>query len=77
VAELTETVEARAAAIEAAYGEIVAALPDGWTRRDFAQRALSHPDHACLFLRLDGKDYRPLLWQQVRPAADRTPHHVE
>lgn len=29
VTELTETVEARAATIEAAYGEIVASLPDG------------------------------------------------
>lgn len=77
VAELTETVEARTATIESAYREIVAALPDGWTRRDFAQHAVAHPDRGCLFLRLDGKDYRPLLWQQVRPAADRTPHLVE
>jgi RNA ligase len=77
VAELTTTVEARATKIEKAYGEIVAELPGGWTRRDFAERASRHPDRAFLFLRLDGKDYRPLLWQQVRPAADWTPHTVE
>jgi RNA ligase len=27
----------------------------------------------ALFLRLDGKDYRPGLWQLVRPAGDVTP----
>jgi RNA ligase len=70
VATLTTTVEARAAQVETAYGEIVADLPAGWTRRDFAERAVRHPDRGLLFLRLDGKDYRPLLWQQARPAPD-------
>jgi RNA ligase len=31
------------------------------------------PGGAALFLRLDGKDYRPGLWQLVRPAGDMTP----
>ncbi|MBE1484806.1 RNA ligase [Plantactinospora soyae] len=73
VAELTATVEARTAKIETAYREIVAELPEGWTRRDFAERAGRHPERAYLFLRLDGKDYRPLLWQRIRPSADWTP----
>ncbi|MGI5147757.1 RNA ligase [Plantactinospora sp. CA-294935] len=77
VAELTATVEARATKIEQAYGELVAGLPVGWTRRDFAERAARHPERAFLFLRLDGRDYRPLLWQQARPPADWTPHHGE
>ncbi|HEY0696637.1 MAG TPA: RNA ligase [Micromonospora sp.] len=76
-AELTSAVEARVAAVESAYGEIIAGLPAGGTRRDFAAQALTHPDRAALFLRLDGRDYRPLLWQQVRPPADRTPHNLE
>ncbi|WP_323374018.1 RNA ligase [Plantactinospora alkalitolerans] len=76
VAELTTAVEARAVKIEQAYRDIVAELPDGWTRRDFAERAARHPERAFLFLRLDGKDYHPLLWQQVRPSADRTLHKV-
>lgn len=76
-AGLTATVEARAAEIEAAYGEIVAGLPHGWTRRDFAGRALAHPERAALFLRLDGRDYHSLLWQRARPAGDRTPHNPE
>lgn len=77
VAALTASVEARAAQIEQAYGEIVAGLPDGWTRRDFAAHAARHPDAGHLFLRLDGRDYRPRLWQQVRPSADWTPHGHE
>ncbi|MFI6761462.1 RNA ligase [Micromonospora sp. NPDC050417] len=75
--ELTATVQARSDAIESAYGEIVAGLPDGWTRRDFAGRALAHPERAALFLRLDNRDYRSLLWQQARPTGDRTPHSPE
>ncbi|ROT31584.1 RNA ligase [Micromonospora sp. HM5-17] len=77
VAELTASVEARAAQIEQAYGEIMAELPAGWTRRDFAARAARHPDRGLLFLRLDGRDYRSRLWRQVRPAADWTPHDQE
>ncbi|MFK3984892.1 RNA ligase [Micromonospora sp. NPDC050397] len=74
---LVEAVDAHAAAIETTYGEIVAGLPDGWTRRDFAGAALAHPERAALFLRLDGKDYRSLLWQRAKPAGDRTPHNPE
>ena len=73
-ADLTAAVQSHAAAVEAAYGEIVAGLPEGWNRRDFAARVARHPQARALFLRLDGKDYRPLLWRQVRPAADDTPH---
>ncbi|GAB3152592.1 hypothetical protein GCM10027290_43590 [Micromonospora sonneratiae] len=77
VATLTETVEDRAAKIETAYREIVAVLPEGWSRREFAQAVHGHPERACLFLHLDGKDYRPLLWQHARPSADWTPHHPD
>jgi RNA ligase len=74
VKELTTEVEARAAAIETAYAAIVAALPDGWGRKEFAAAAVRSEHRGALFLRLDGKDYRPSLWQQVRPEGDRTPH---
>jgi RNA ligase len=30
-----------------------------------------------VFLRLDGNDYRPGLWQFVRPAGDMTPHGLQ
>jgi RNA ligase len=73
-AELTARVETRAEAIEATYAEIVAALPDGWGRKEFAATAVRNEHRGSLFLRLDGKDYRPGLWQQARPEGDRTPH---
>jgi RNA ligase len=73
VAGLTEEVEAQAVAVEAEFARITAELPDGWGRREFAMRALGSDLRGALFLRLDGKDYRPGLWQQVRPAGDSTP----
>ena len=73
-AELTAAVDAKAEAIEKAYAAIVADLPNGWGRREFAIRAVKHEDRGALFLRLDGKDYRPGLWQQVRPVGDVKPH---
>jgi putative RNA ligase len=73
-AELTAGVEERAAAIEAAYATILAGLPDGWGRKEFAAAALRSEHRGALFLRLDDKDYRPSLWQQARPEGDRTPH---
>jgi RNA ligase len=71
-AELTAAVEARAEAVEKAYATIVAALPDGWGRKEFAAAALRTEFRAELFLRLDGKDYRPGLWQRARPAGSTT-----
>ena len=73
-AALTAALQAHAEAVETAYGEIVAGLPAGWSRRDFAARVGRHPLAKALFLRLDGKEYRQLLWRLVRPAADDTPH---
>jgi RNA ligase len=67
-AELTAEVDALVAAVERDYAEVVAGLPADWTRKDFALTVARHPGRGCLFLRLDSKDYRPLLWQRVRPA---------
>jgi RNA ligase len=71
--ELTAAVEALAEAVEAEFAAIVAELPDGWGRREFAARAVRSEQRGALFLRLDGKDYRSGLWQLVRPAGDVTP----
>jgi RNA ligase len=73
-AGLTATVEAQIAAVEEAFAEIVVNLPGGWGRKEFAAAAVRSEHRGALFLRLDGKDYRPGLWQQVRPAGDLTPH---
>ncbi len=70
--ELTATVGAQTAAIEAAYAEIVAELPTGWGRKEFAAVAQRSEYRFALFRRLDGKDYRPTLWQHARPSADKT-----
>jgi RNA ligase len=70
-ADLTAEVGARTAAVEAAYDEMVAALPDGWGRKEFALAAVRSPHRGELFARLDGHDYRPGLWQRVRPAGDQ------
>ncbi|GIF10634.1 RNA ligase [Actinoplanes teichomyceticus] len=70
-ADLTAQVRARAAAVEAAYAGIVAGLPDGWGRKEFALAAVRSPYRGELFQRLDGHDYRPGLWQRVRPSGDR------
>jgi RNA ligase len=77
VAELTAEVEAQAVAVEAEFARIMADLPDGWGRREFAMQAVGSDLRGALFLRLDGKDYRPGLWQQVRPAGDLTPHGTQ
>ncbi|GAA2364978.1 RNA ligase [Dactylosporangium salmoneum] len=72
-AELTAQVEELVAEVEREYAEVVVGLPEGWARKDFAIAIARHPRRGCLFLRLDGKDYRPLLWQQVRPSVGETP----
>ncbi|WP_432835769.1 RNA ligase [Dactylosporangium sp. CA-092794] len=66
-AGLTAQVDALVAGVEREYTAVVATLPSAWTRKDFALAVARHPARGCLFLRLDGKDYTPLLWQQVRP----------
>ncbi|MEV4707216.1 2'-5' RNA ligase [Actinoplanes sp. NPDC049316] len=71
--ELTASVDALAERVEKEFAAIVAGLPGGWGRREFAAQAVRSPDRGALFLRLDGKDYRPGLWQLVRPAGDLTP----
>ncbi len=64
---LREEAAALAAEVEAAYEATLASLPEGWGRKEFAMAVAKHPARSCLFLRLDDKDYRGLLWQRVRP----------
>ncbi|GAA0720808.1 2'-5' RNA ligase [Dactylosporangium roseum] len=67
-ASLRAEVDELAAGVEASFAAALSGLPDGWARRDFAAAVARHPMRACLFLRLDGKDYSRYLWQQVRPS---------
>ncbi|NUR71528.1 MAG: 2'-5' RNA ligase [Hamadaea sp.] len=71
---LHASVDAGVAEVERAFGEIVAGLPEGFSRKDFALVAGRHHLRGLLFARLDGKDLRPALWQAAKPVAGETPH---
>lgn len=66
---LLAAVETQSGEVELAYTEILAGLPAGHTRKEFALVAKEHPLRSCLFARLDRKDYRPDLWKNLRPEA--------
>lgn len=73
---LTDGVDASAECVESAFASIVSRLPAGYTRKDFALEALKTPWRAHLFARVDGKDYRPMLWDAAKPEAFRGPRTV-
>lgn len=72
-ARLLATVEDAAAEVERAYSTILASLPADYTRKDFARHAVPRPLKWALFHRLDGKDYRPGLWDTCYPAGNCGP----
>lgn len=71
-----ETLRARFAELEAglqtAHTELLAGLPAGYTRKDFAEAVAEllpkYPLAKGLFALQDGKDYSRLLWGELRPA---------
>lgn len=73
---LMEALDAAAMSAHAEHRRILAALPDGWSRKDYAFAAAGHPDRASLFLLLDGKDIKPKIWQDLRPATDDRPVNI-
>lgn len=66
-------VEAEAAEVEQEYADVVAALPDGFTRKDFAMVAKDKPHGWAVFSKADGKDYLSKLWRKVDPGAEWRP----
>lgn len=56
----------------AEHGRILASLPDGWTRKDYALAAVQSPLKAWLFNLLDGKDPSAGIWRTLRPSGERT-----
>lgn len=54
------------------YDELIASLPDGWERKDFALAASKSEHRALLFLLLDDRPLDDSIWKQVRPAGERT-----
>lgn len=50
------------------YEKIMAGLPEGFTRKDFALEATKKAEPAMLFNLLDARNIGRLVWQRVRPA---------
>lgn len=48
-------------------------LPEGWTRKEFALRAIAYPFKSHLFAMLDGRDIGPGVWKELRPEAGTGP----
>jgi RNA ligase len=67
--DLHATVERQAAEIALAYETVVASMPDGWTRKEFAAIAIQHDWKWALFKLLDGREIRPELLRHARPDA--------
>lgn len=67
-ARLVATVESGRREVESAYSTILASLPAGFTRKDYALIAKDHPRRAQLFARHDGKNYERGLWEECYPS---------
>ncbi|WP_027343617.1 RNA ligase [Hamadaea tsunoensis] len=65
----------RLAEVERTFTSIVASLPEGHSRKDFALTAARHDLRGLLFARLDGHDLRPAIWQQIKPPPGETPNN--
>lgn len=72
-ADLLTRIDREEKMIEQAYRDVLAELPADHTRKDFALRAMQSEWKHGLFAKLDGKDYRPVLWRNAKPEARRTP----
>lgn len=49
------------------YEVVLKALPEGWSRKDYAMAVLQNPLKVYLFALLDGKDISPIIWDLLRP----------
>lgn len=65
---LVERRDSITAAAVAAHKQILAALPEGWTRKEYALAAQSHQLRPWLFNILDGRDPGPGIWKTLRPS---------
>jgi RNA ligase len=73
VAAELEAERARVTADAAAEHErILAGLPDGWGRKDYALAAVQSPSRPWLFNLLDGRDPAEGIWRTLKPSGERT-----
>lgn len=54
-----------------AHERILAALPPGWGRKDYALAAQKSPLRAWLFMLLDDRDPSAKIWRTLRPSGER------
>lgn len=55
------------------HQRILDGLPEGWTRKEYAQLASRSPMRAWLFMLLDGRDPSARIFHTLRPEADVRP----
>lgn len=67
-ARLTSESESIVKRAETEHALLMSDLPVGWTRKDYALRAITSPSRAVLFQLLDGRDPRPDIWRTLRPS---------
>ena len=72
-ADLTARRDAILEAAQAEHRRILDDLPEGWTRRDYAEVAGRSSRRAWLFVLLDGKDPSARIWHTLRPTGDERP----
>ncbi|MFF9436680.1 RNA ligase [Streptomyces sp. NPDC014735] len=72
-ADLTRQHDAILAEARAEHQHILASLPQGWTRKDYALPASRSPMRAWLFMLLDGRDPSARIFHTLRPEADVRP----
>lgn len=70
---LTAQVSDIAAAAAHEHRRILAGLPEGWTRKDYALLAKDSAHRGYLFRLLDNRDLVDMTWKAVKPGADWTP----
>jgi RNA ligase len=58
-------------AATAEHTRILAGLPDGWTRKDYAMIAGRSPHRAWLFNLLDERDPSAGIWRTLKPSGER------
>lgn len=59
-------------AATAEHERILASLPDGWTRKDYAMIAARSEHRAWLFNLLDERDPSAGIWRTLKPSGERT-----
>ncbi|TGB12320.1 RNA ligase [Streptomyces sp. MZ04] len=72
-ADLTGRREVILAEVTAEHRRILGALPEGWTRKEYATLAGRSPLRAWLFQLLDGRDPSARIWHTLRPEGNLRP----